>query len=79
MAANAPEDRELVAKLSGPVPENELKAVITQLRSHKALADVREFLTNIAREANELISGLPDGAAKEALKNVAYVLVNRTT
>jgi hypothetical protein len=26
-----------------------------------------------------LISGLPDGAAKEALKNVAHVLVNRST
>jgi hypothetical protein len=26
-----------------------------------------------------LISNLPDGAAKEALKNVAHVLVNRST
>ncbi|MFY8212551.1 MAG: polyprenyl synthetase family protein, partial [Candidatus Nanopelagicus sp.] len=79
MAANAPEDKELIAKLSRPVAENELKTVITQLRSHKALEDVREYLTNIAKEANELISGLPDGAAKEALKNVAHVLVNRST
>jgi heptaprenyl diphosphate synthase len=79
MAANAPEDKELIAKLNRPVAENELKTVITQLRSHKALEDVRKYLANIAKEANELISGLPGGAAKEALKNVAHVLVNRST
>ena len=79
IAANAPEDKELIAKLSKPIAEEELSGVISKLRSHKALGQVRDYLAEIARESNALLDGLPDGAAKEALKNVAIVLVNRST
>jgi heptaprenyl diphosphate synthase len=79
IAANAPEDKELIAKLSKPIAEEELSGVISKLRSHKALGQVRDYLAEIARESNVLLDGLPDGAAKEALKNVAIVLVNRST
>ena len=77
--ANAPEDKELIAKLSKPISEEEVSSVILQLRSHRALTQVREYLAKIATEANSLLEGLPNGAAKEALKNVAFVLVNRST
>ncbi|MEY3384854.1 MAG: hypothetical protein RLZ38_355 [Actinomycetota bacterium] len=79
IAANSPEDKELIAKLSKPIAEEELSGVISKLRSHKALSQVRDYLAEIARESNVLLDGLPDGAAKEALKNVAIVLVNRST
>jgi heptaprenyl diphosphate synthase len=79
IAANAVEDKELIAKLSKPIAEEELSDVISKLRSHKALGQVRDYLAEIARESNVLLDGLPDGAAKEALKNVAIVLVNRST
>ena len=69
----------MIAKLSKPIAEDELKDVIEKLRTHKALAQVREYLSKIASEANSLLEGLPNGAAKDALKNVAYVLVNRST
>ena len=79
IAANSPEDKELIAKLSKPIAEEELSGVISKLRSHKALSQVRDYLAEIARESNVLLDGLPDGAAKESLKNVAIVLVNRST
>ena len=79
IAANASEDKDLIAKLSKPIAEDELKDVIEKLRTHKALAQVREYLSKIASEANSLLEGLPNGAAKDALKNIAYVLVNRST
>jgi heptaprenyl diphosphate synthase len=79
IAADAPEDKELIAKLSKPIDEEDLSSVISQLRSHKALGQVRDYLAEIARESNVLLDGLPDGAAKQALKNVAILLVNRST
>ena len=79
IAANASEDKDLIAKLSKPIAEDELKDVIEKLRTHKALTQVREYLAEIASEANSLLEGLPNSAAKNALKNVAYVLVNRST
>ena len=79
IAANNPADKDLIAKLNGPISEGDLQAVITQLRSHKALAEVKEYLANVADEANSLLTDLPDGAAKEALKSLTFALVNRST
>jgi len=79
IAGNAPQDQELIKKLSGPIPESDLKNVIMQLRSHKALDQVREYLSNIAKQAEALLTDLPEGSAKEALRNVIYVLINRST
>jgi len=79
IAANNPADKDLISKLNGPISESELPGVITQLRSHKALSDVKNYLANVANEANGLLSDLPEGAAKEALKNLTFALVNRST
>ena len=76
---NAPEDQELISKLQHPISELELKDVILQLRSHSALNRVRDYLANIAREAEALLEDLPECSAKDALRNVIYVLVNRST
>ena len=79
IAANNPADKDLISKLNGPISESELPGVISQLRSHKALSDVKDYLANVANEANDLLTDLPEGAAKEALKNLTFALVNRST
>ena len=79
IAANNPADKELIAKLNGPISESDLPGVITQLRSHKALTEVKDYLANVANEANGLLADLPEGVAKEALKNLTFALVNRST
>jgi len=79
IAANNPADKDLIAMLNGPISENDLAGVITQLRSHKALEEVKDYLANVASEANGLLADLPEGVAKEALKNLTFALVNRST
>ena len=79
IAANNPADKDLIAKLNGPISESDLPGVITQLRSHKALTEVKDYLANVANEANGLLADLPEGVAKEALKNLTFALVNRST
>jgi len=79
LAANNPADKDLISKLNGPISESDLPGVITQLRSHKALSDVKDYLANVANEANYLLTDLPEGAAKQALKNLTFALVNRST
>jgi heptaprenyl diphosphate synthase len=79
IAANNPADKDLISKLNGPISESDLPGVITQLRSNKALSDVKDYLANVANEANDLLTDLPEGAAKQALKNLTFALVNRST
>ena len=79
IAANNPDDKDLIAKLNGPISENDLSGVITQLRSHKALTDVKDYLAKVAKEANDLLVDLPEGSAKEALKSLTFALVNRSS
>ena len=40
---------------------------------------VKAYLAKVATEANELLIDLPDGAAKDALKNLTFALVTRST
>lgn len=79
IAANNPADKNLIAKLNGPISENDLAGVINQLRSHKALAEVKDYLVNVASEANGLLADLPEGSAKEALKSLTFALANRSS
>jgi heptaprenyl diphosphate synthase len=79
IAANSPADKDLISKLKGPISENDLSGVINQLRSHKALTDVKDYLAKVAKEANDLLVDLPEGSAKEALKSLTFALVNRSS
>jgi heptaprenyl diphosphate synthase len=79
IAANEPSDKELISKLSGPISDEDLPKVILQLRNHKALKQVQEYLTKIANDANGLLVDLPEGPAKQALVNLTFALVNRST
>jgi len=79
IAANNPADKDLITKLKGPISENDLSGVINQLRSHRALTDVKDYLAKVANEANNLLVDLPEGSAKEALKSLTFALVNRSS
>ena len=79
MADNDPADKDLINKLNKPISDEDLPNVISELRKHKALKKVQEYLSKVATEANDLLIDLPAGAAKEALNNLTFALVNRST
>ena len=79
MADNDPSDKVLIEKLSKPISDQDLVGVIQELRNHKALKRVQEYLSNVAKEANQLLVDLPNGPAKSALENLTFALVNRST
>ena len=79
MAENDPADKDLINKLNKPISDEDLPNVISELRKHKALKKVQEYLSKVATEANDLLIDLPAGAAKEALNNLTFALVNRST
>jgi len=79
MADNDPADRVLIEKLSKPISGEDLAGVIQELRNHKALKQVQDYLSDVANEANQLLVNLPNGPAKNALENLTFALVNRST
>ena len=79
MADNDPVDKVLIEKLSKPISDQDLAGVIQELRNHKALKKVQDYLSNVAKEANQLLVDLPNGPAKSALENLTFALVNRST
>ena len=79
MADNYPADKVLIEKLSKPISDQDLSGVIQELRNHKALKKVQDYLSNVAKEANQLLVDLPNGPAKSALENLTFALVNRST
>jgi len=79
MTDNDPADKVLIEKLSKPISEEDLSGVIQELRHHKALKKVQDYLSNVAKEANQLLVDLPNGPAKSALENLTFALVNRST
>lgn len=79
MADNDPADKVLIEKLSKPIIDQDLSGVIQELRNHKALKKVQDYLSNVAKEANQLLINLPNGPAKSALENLTFALVNRST
>ena len=79
MADNDPADEELILKLNKPISDQDLPNVILELRKHKALKKVQDYLSQVATEANDLLIDLPAGAAKDALNNLTFALVNRST
>jgi heptaprenyl diphosphate synthase len=79
MADNDTADRVLIEKLSKPISDEDLAGVIQELRNHKALKQVQDYLSDVANEANQLLVNLPNGPAKNALENLTFALVNRST
>jgi heptaprenyl diphosphate synthase len=79
MNSKDPADKDLVERLSKPVPESELSKTITQLRNHKSVLEVKAYLRTIADEADALLAELPATPAKDALANLITALISRST
>jgi len=78
MASNDPADSDLAARLSKPISETDVAKTIDELRNHKAVSQVKDYLNKIAAEANQLLVQLPDVPAKDALSNLITALVTRS-
>jgi heptaprenyl diphosphate synthase len=78
MASTDPADKDLAERLSKAIPESEISKTILELREHKAVREVKEYLNQIADEANQLLAQLPSGVAKDALGNLITALISRS-
>jgi heptaprenyl diphosphate synthase len=78
MASTDPADKDLATRLSKPIPESEISKTILELRNHKAVTEVKNYLHKIADEANQLLNQLPSGPAKDALSNLITALISRS-
>jgi heptaprenyl diphosphate synthase len=79
IAENDPADKELISRLVKPINDEDLSQVIQELRTHKVMEKVKAYLGKIATEANDLLIDLPECTAKDALKNLTFALVSRST
>jgi heptaprenyl diphosphate synthase len=79
MNSKDPADKDLVERLSKPIPASELSETITKLRNHKAVLEVKAYLRTIADEADALLAELPATPAKDALANLITALISRST
>ncbi|MFM1967361.1 MAG: hypothetical protein RL590_218 [Actinomycetota bacterium] len=78
MNSNRPEDAELKSLLSAPMDDATVAKVIPQLRNHSALIESKKYLHELANEAKELLSNLPQSPARNALENLCLAIVERT-
>lgn len=79
IAENDPADKELINRLTKPISDQDLSQVIQELRTHKVMEKVKSYLGKIATEANDVLIDLPECTAKDALKNLTFALVSRST
>ena len=79
IAENDPADKELISRLTKPISDEDLGQVIQELRNHKVMEKVKAYLGKIATEANDVLIDLPECTAKDALKNLTFALVSRST
>lgn len=78
MSSTDPADKDLAQRLSKPVPDSEISKTILELRNHKSVQEVKDYLHQIANEANQLLAQLPNGPAKDALTNLITALISRS-
>ena len=78
MKSNNPADAHLKSLLSAPMDDATVAQVIPQLRNHQALQDARSYLHQLAKESQDLLQSLPQGAARQALENLCLAIVERT-
>jgi heptaprenyl diphosphate synthase len=72
-------DRELIKLLGAPIKdEATVKQVLQELRNHRALADSREQLQQVARDARLALGPLPVSDATGALFSLCDAIVDRT-
>ncbi|MGI9198242.1 MAG: polyprenyl synthetase family protein [Candidatus Nanopelagicaceae bacterium] len=78
MKSNDPNDASLKLALSGPITsEEKVQWVLNELRSHKALAESRIQLQNMAKEARACLGPLPISDATTALYSLCDLVIDR--
>jgi heptaprenyl diphosphate synthase len=78
MKSNDPNDASLKLALSGPIKsEEKVQWVIHELRKHKAIAESRNQLQTIAREARAALGPLPIGETSTALYSLCDLVIDR--
>jgi heptaprenyl diphosphate synthase len=78
MKSNDPNDASLKLALSGPIKsEDKVQWVIHELRNHKAIAESRNQLQTIAKEARAALGPLPIGETSTALYSLCDLVIDR--
>ncbi len=79
LRSTRPEDRRLLELLGGPLTDDDAHAeALRLLRVHPAMDEARSYVRNLAREAGEVLDGLPAGPVKDALVAFADLIATRT-
>ena len=78
MKSNDPSDASLKLALSGPIKsEEQVQWVINELRGHKAMAESRIQLQQIAKEARAALVTLPISESSSALYSLCDLVIDR--
>ena len=74
-----PGDARLLELLAGDLTDDALHAeALDLLRKHPAMDEARQYVLDRAREAQDLLTALPDGPVKDALDAFAVLIATRT-
>ena len=74
-----PADARLLELLAGDLTDDALHGeALDLLRKHPAMAEARQYVLDCAREAQDLLTALPDGPVKDALDAFAVLIATRT-
>ena len=74
-----PADARLLELLAGDLSDDALHAeALDLLRKHPAMDEARQYVLDRAREAQHLLTALPDGPVKDALDTFAVLIATRT-
>jgi len=75
-----PADARLLELLDADLTDDHLHAeALALLRAHPAMDEARRYVLDRAREAQELLKVLPDGAVRDALDAFAVLIATRTS
>jgi heptaprenyl diphosphate synthase len=78
--ADRPDDRELLAGLSGDLSDDAVLAeVVADLRAHPVMAEAREVTASWAADARSTLASLPDTDVRSALDSLCDFVVDRSS
>ena len=77
--STAPEDARLLELLAGDLADDDLHGeALDLLRKHPAMDEARQYVLDRAREAQDLITVVPEGPVRDALDAFAVLIATRT-
>lgn len=80
IAMNRPEDRALIETLRGPIKSDaKVEKVLAELREHPALEVSRKQLKQLAKEARDILGGLPISPISAAFYSLCDSIIDRVT